>query len=77
MQEIFTSFCKGFAALKAARTLDIKPTLGYVTLEVELGTRTVEYCVAPAIAAVLMAFEEHPTWALGELSAHLKARSGG
>lgn len=76
MLAIFESFNKGFAALKAARTLDLRPALGSVTLDLQLGARTIEATVAPPVAAVIMAFENQSVWTLSDLSAHMKVPCG-
>eukprot|EP00048_Salpingoeca_helianthica_P010188 m.145789 g.145789 ORF g.145789 m.145789 type:complete len:713 (-) comp15031_c0_seq2:533-2671(-) len=69
---VFAAFTKGYTALKAARTLELRPTLGAVTLAIDLPGRTVEATVPPATAAVLMAFEDRPSWPSTELAASLK-----
>lgn len=51
-------YTRGFEALKVMRTLQWKPHLGLVDLDVELADRTLSLSVSPAQATAIMHFQE-------------------
>ena len=51
-------YTRGFEALKVMRTLQWKPHLGLVDLEVELADRTLSLSVSPAQATAIMHFQD-------------------
>ncbi|XP_030623702.1 anaphase-promoting complex subunit 2 [Chanos chanos] len=63
------AYTRRYEKLKAMRTLSWKPHLGSVTLDVELGDRTLtNITVSPIHAAIILHFQEKATWTLEELS---------
>lgn len=54
----FDTYRKNYESLKASRTLDIKPNLGLVELELEFKGRTVEFTVSPLLASVIWLFQD-------------------
>ncbi|KAG5834734.1 hypothetical protein ANANG_G00264720 [Anguilla anguilla] len=58
-----------YEKLKAMRTLSWKPHLGSVTLDIELGDRTLtNLSVSPIHAAIILHFQDKSSWSLEELS---------
>ena len=51
-------YTRGFEALKVMRTLQWKPHLGLVELDVELADRTLSLSVSPAQATAIMHFQD-------------------
>lgn len=51
-------YTRGFEALKVMRTLQWKPHLGLVDLDVELADRTLSLSVSPAQATAIMHFQD-------------------
>ncbi|XP_077299821.1 anaphase promoting complex subunit morula [Arctopsyche grandis] len=67
--EIYT---KAFEALKGNRTLNWKPHLGTVNIEIEIGDKTMDLNVSPMQATIIMHFQEKPEWYLDDLSQVMK-----
>uniref|UniRef100_W5LXH4 Anaphase-promoting complex subunit 2 n=1 Tax=Lepisosteus oculatus TaxID=7918 RepID=W5LXH4_LEPOC len=66
-----------YEKLKAMRTLSWKSHLGSVTLDVELGDRTLSnLSVSPVHAAIILHFQDKSSWTLEELSGALSLPSG-
>ncbi|KAL7631637.1 UNVERIFIED_CONTAM: hypothetical protein RMT77_018062 [Armadillidium vulgare] len=63
--EIYT---EAYQSLKGNRTLNWKPHLGQVELEIELKNRTLHLVVTPTKATIIHHFEKKPKWALEDLS---------
>ncbi|XP_061119242.1 anaphase-promoting complex subunit 2 isoform X2 [Conger conger] len=58
-----------YEKLKAMRTLSWKPHLGSVTLDIELGDRTLtNLSVSPIHAAIILHFQDKSSWSLEDLS---------
>lgn len=70
VDKAFKSYTKGFETIKANRTLDWIHQLGVVKLELELnnGTKTVEYTMRPIHAAIIFQFQERKLWRISELA---------
>ncbi|KAI5734325.1 hypothetical protein M8J77_005131 [Diaphorina citri] len=72
IKEHFAVYTKAFEAFKGNRTLNWKPHLGSVKLEIELKYgRTLNLTVSPTHAAIISHFETKPEWTIDELSAVL------
>jgi UV DNA damage repair endonuclease len=52
------NYTEQFKSLKGSRTLQWKPHLGLVDLELELEDRTLSFTVTPARAATIMNFQQ-------------------
>ena len=52
------NYTEQFKSLKGSRTLQWKPHLGLVELELELEDRTLSFTVTPARAATIMNFQQ-------------------
>lgn len=61
-------YTKAFETLKGNRTLNWKPHLGSVSLEIELKHRTLSLTVSPTQAAIIWYFQEKSQWTIDELS---------
>lgn len=72
IQKQFESYTKSYEAHKGNRSLLWWPTNGKVTLEVELGGRTMEFTVPPTQATILHHFERQSQWTLQDLAAQMK-----
>ncbi|RXM95033.1 Anaphase-promoting complex subunit 2 [Acipenser ruthenus] len=73
IKEVMESFTKRYEKLKAMRTLSWKPHLGSVTLDLELGDRTLSnLSVSPVHAAIIMHFQDRSSWTLEELGEALE-----
>ncbi|KAJ8408653.1 hypothetical protein AAFF_G00252880 [Aldrovandia affinis] len=63
------AYTQRYEKLKAMRTLSWKPHLGSVTLDIELGDRTLtNLSVSPIHAAIILHFQDKSSWSLEELS---------
>ncbi|CAB4014365.1 anaphase-promoting complex subunit 2-like, partial [Paramuricea clavata] len=69
------NYTEQFKSLKGSRTLQWKPHLGLVELELELEDRTLSFTVTPARAATIMYFQQKPRWSLEELSSAMHMSS--
>ncbi|KAJ2862495.1 Anaphase-promoting complex subunit 2 [Coemansia erecta] len=76
MADIVDKYASVYRLLKPARTLEWRTAQGYVSLDIELADRTLELTVRPAHAAVLFAFQEQSTLALGDLARILECTEG-
>ncbi|XP_072840665.2 anaphase-promoting complex subunit 2 [Pogona vitticeps] len=72
IREAMEAYAKKYEKLKAMRTLNWKPHLGLVNLDVELADRTLSLSVSPVHAAIILHFQSKGTWTLEELSEALK-----
>ncbi|XP_060697247.1 anaphase-promoting complex subunit 2 isoform X1 [Hemiscyllium ocellatum] len=72
VKEAMDAYTKKYEKLKAMRSLNWKPHLGNVDLEIELADRTLSVSVSPVHAAIIMHFQQKSTWTLDELSDALK-----
>nr|XP_060613214.1 anaphase-promoting complex subunit 2 [Anolis sagrei ordinatus] len=72
IKEAMEAYSKKYEKLKAMRTLNWKPHLGLVNLEVELADRTLALSVSSVHAAIILHFQSKETWTLEELSEVLK-----
>ncbi|KAH0615642.1 hypothetical protein JD844_005103, partial [Phrynosoma platyrhinos] len=72
IKEAMEAYSKKYEKLKAMRTLNWKPHLGLVNLEVELADRTLALSVSPVHAAIILHFQSKDAWTLDELSEVLK-----
>ncbi|CAH1389815.1 unnamed protein product [Nezara viridula] len=64
-------YTKAFETLKGNRTLNWKPHLGSVSLEIELKNRTLNLTVSPTQAAIIWYFQDKIQWTIDELSSIL------
>uniref|UniRef100_A0A8D8R059 Anaphase-promoting complex subunit 2 n=1 Tax=Cacopsylla melanoneura TaxID=428564 RepID=A0A8D8R059_9HEMI len=72
IKEHFAVYTKAFEAFKGNRTLNWKPHLGLVKLEIELKSgRILNLSVSPTHAAIISHFENKPEWTIDELSVAL------
>ncbi|CAH3109944.1 unnamed protein product [Porites lobata] len=76
VQRAMDEYTRGFEALKVMRTLQWKPHLGLVDLEVELADRTLSLSVSPAQATAIMHFQDKDRWTLEELSSVMHVPPG-
>ncbi|KAG7175880.1 Anaphase-promoting complex subunit 2-like [Homarus americanus] len=67
MKELDT-YTEAFQDLKGNRTLNWKPHLGQVQVEIELKNRTLNLTVTPTQATVIYHFQERSRWSIGDLS---------
>ncbi|CAH1786015.1 unnamed protein product, partial [Owenia fusiformis] len=68
MQKSLETYTKSYEALKGNRTLDWKPHLGLMNIEIELKDRKLNMNVSPVHATILMHFQEKSRWSVEELS---------
>lgn len=73
VQASLDCYTRAFEAIKGNRTLQWRPNLGHVTLEVDTGTRTLQLNVSPMHATLIYHFQEKARWTLDELSAVTQA----
>ncbi|CAG2204932.1 APC2 [Mytilus edulis] len=72
MQESLKEYTKKFEALKGNRTLNWKPHLGLVNIDIELKDRTINFNVSPVHAAIIMQFQKQEKWTVEDLSNELQ-----
>lgn len=72
IKQHFEAYTKSFEALKGNRTLNWKPHLGNVNIEIEIGTKKLDLVVSPFNATLIMHFQNKPEWALDELHKVMK-----
>lgn len=72
IKEQLKVYTKAFEALKGNRTLNWKPHLGTVNIEIEIGDKTLDLNVSPMQATIIMHFQEKPEWYLDDLSQVMK-----
>ncbi|XP_026760522.1 anaphase-promoting complex subunit 2 [Galleria mellonella] len=68
----FKAYTKSYEALKGNRTLDWKPHLGNVNIEIEIGNKKLDLTVSPFNATLIMHFETKPEWSLDDLHQVMK-----
>ncbi|KAG9353849.1 hypothetical protein JZ751_011973 [Albula glossodonta] len=69
VSQAMEAYTHRYEKLKAMRTLSWKPHLGSVTLDIELGDRTLtNLSVSPIHAAIILHFQDNSSWSLEELS---------
>ncbi|KAI1905103.1 hypothetical protein AGOR_G00012480 [Albula goreensis] len=69
VSQAMEAYTHRYEKLKAMRTLSWKPHLGSVTLDIELGDRTLtNLSVSPIHAAIILHFQDKSSWSLEELS---------
>ncbi|XP_059053412.1 anaphase-promoting complex subunit 2 [Achroia grisella] len=68
----FKTYTKSYEALKGNRTLDWKPHLGNVNIEIEIGNKKLDLTVSPFNATLIMHFETKPEWSLDDLHQVMK-----
>ncbi|KAM3962548.1 anaphase promoting complex subunit morula [Aphomia sociella] len=68
----FKTYTKSYEALKGNRTLDWKPHLGNVNIQIEIGSKKLDLTVSPFNATIIMHFETKPEWSLDELHQVMK-----
>lgn len=73
VQASLERYTRAFEAIKGNRTLQWRPNLGQVTLEVDTGSRTLQLTVSPMHATLIYHFQEKARWTLEELSAVTQA----
>ncbi|XP_072930012.1 anaphase-promoting complex subunit 2 [Epargyreus clarus] len=66
------AYTKSFEALKGNRTLNWKPHLGNVNIEIEIGEKKLDLTVSPFNATLIMHFQDKPEWSLEELHQVMK-----
>ncbi|XP_024081276.1 anaphase-promoting complex subunit 2 isoform X2 [Cimex lectularius] len=71
IKEHLNVYTKAFETLKGNRTLNWKPHLGSVDLEIELKGRSINLTVTPTQAAIIWYFQEKNQWTIDELSSTL------
>lgn len=77
IKSVLESYVEKYEVLKAARTLDFKPQLGFVDLSIELsnGTEREFKRLSPVHATIIMNFESQSEWGLDELSQKMQVKS--
>ncbi|XP_064471634.1 anaphase-promoting complex subunit 2-like [Ornithodoros turicata] len=68
VQNALDNYTKAFETIKGNRTLQWKPHLGQVELEVEIGNKVLTFSVSPIHATIIYHFQEKSRWTLDELS---------
>lgn len=68
----FEAYTKSFEALKGNRTLNWKPHLGNVNIEIEIGDKKLDLTVSPFNATLIMHFQDKPEWSIDELHQVMK-----
>lgn len=71
IEQVLHVYSDKFAVAKPERTLEYKPMLGTVKLELEIGTRTLQFTVSPVLASIIAHFESKDSWTLADLSAEM------
>lgn len=66
------AYTKLFQSLKGNRTLNWKPHLGTVNIEIEIGDKKLELTVSPFNATLIMHFQSKPEWSIEELHQVMK-----
>ncbi|ESP05035.1 hypothetical protein LOTGIDRAFT_109593 [Lottia gigantea] len=72
MQKSLEEYTKKFEALKGNRTLNWKPHLGMMKIEVEHKGTMLNFSVSPVHAAIIMKFQTQSRWDVEELSGVLQ-----
>lgn len=76
MSTSLAAYRKSFEALKGNRTLNWKPHLGLVNMEIELKSgRVLSFTASPVHTAIIMLFQDKERWSIDELSAALRMSS--
>lgn len=70
VQASLERYTRAFEAIKGNRTLQWRPNLGQVTLEVDTGSRTLQLTVSPMHATLIYHFQEKGGSRLGLASCH-------
>ncbi|KAK6194717.1 hypothetical protein SNE40_000298 [Patella caerulea] len=72
MQKSLEEYTKKFEALKGNRTLNWKPHLGMMKIEIEHNGTNLSFSVSPVHAAIIMQFQNKARWDVEELSGVLQ-----
>ncbi|XP_045776606.1 anaphase-promoting complex subunit 2 [Maniola jurtina] len=72
IKQHFNAYTKSYEALKGNRTLNWKPHLGNVNIEIEIGEKKLDLTVSPFNATLIMHFQTKPEWSLEELHQIMK-----
>ncbi|CAH0728449.1 unnamed protein product, partial [Brenthis ino] len=72
IKQHFDAYTKSYEALKGNRTLNWKPHLGNVNIEIEIGDKKLDLTVSPFNATLIMHFQNKTEWSLEELHQTMK-----
>jgi anaphase-promoting complex subunit 2 len=68
VSEAITTYTKAFETIKGSRTLEWKPHLGLVEIELEFNDQQITFNVTPIQACIMWHFQEKSTWKISDLS---------
>nr|CAD7193888.1 unnamed protein product [Timema douglasi] len=68
VKDHFQIYTEAFEMLKGNRTLNWKPHLGFVTIDIELKDRKISLSVSPTHATIIWHFQERLDWTIEDLS---------
>nr|CAD7441533.1 unnamed protein product [Timema bartmani] len=68
VKDHFQIYTEAFEMLKGNRTLNWKPHLGFVTIDIELKDRKISLSVSPIHATIIWHFQERLEWTIEDLS---------
>uniref|UniRef100_A0A915JL65 Anaphase-promoting complex subunit 2 n=1 Tax=Romanomermis culicivorax TaxID=13658 RepID=A0A915JL65_ROMCU len=72
VKNVFELFRQRFESLKASRSLDWKPNLGIVQIELTLDGKSIDFSVSPLLATIMYLFQEKDRWTVDEIAMKLK-----
>eukprot|EP00049_Salpingoeca_infusionum_P006080 m.101069 g.101069 ORF g.101069 m.101069 type:complete len:684 (+) comp13191_c0_seq1:121-2172(+) len=73
LKSYLAAYTEEYEKLTQTRSLEFRPNLGNVQLEVELEDRTLEVSVSPLAATLLWKFDNQSSWTLSDLSEAVEA----
>ena len=70
VRSVFEEYTRQYQSLKGLRTLEWKPPVGLIDLEIELGDEVKQFCVSPARAVIALLFQDKGEHHTGSWLAH-------
>ena len=58
VRSVFEEYTRQYQSLKGLRTLEWKPPVGLIDLEIELGDEVKQFCVSPPRAVIALLFQD-------------------
>ncbi|KAJ3681820.1 hypothetical protein LUZ60_014393 [Juncus effusus] len=71
VDQLLSDYAKRFHEIKTPRKLVWKKNLGTVKLELQFEDRTMQFTVSPVHAAIVMQFQEKPSWSAKSLASEI------
>ncbi|XP_025201146.1 anaphase-promoting complex subunit 2 [Melanaphis sacchari] len=72
IQEHLDNYTKAFESFKGNRTLNWKPNLGIINIDLELKDKTLNFTVSPIHATIIWHFQEQEEWTINDLSIKMR-----